>query len=216
MKISYLLLISQQINVMKTFTNMVRMYPYEYARHFEISLACEAENSYPLYSYLDTSAQIQADIINDPNCPIQHNTCYKYCSSYNSCSYEDRILHYYPNLTNINENLIYGRKNPIKALKLLLNSQGHCNNIFRKDINVIGIGFNNNIFIQDFGYLQIYPNNTIIDCAYYNDCYYCNYIGNKKLLVNINGKNNTMTNFLGKNSYYFCTYEKGNYYFILV
>jgi hypothetical protein len=145
------------------FLNAIRLNPFEYQNKMNISYICS-----PQYiQLLNIDWELQEESINhnlqllDIECSqhISHNTCDKYCYQYSSCSYIDRIQYYCKDCINISENMIKGKKHPLKALHNFLElSMGHCQNIFDPTINRMGIGGNGQPwYIQTFAYKNVYP-----------------------------------------------------------
>jgi len=143
--------------IFKTFLDMVRMSPDDYAHQFSIHYACESIRLPPLIGnpqlYEASFAQMQYLV--DPECPFSHTTCPKYCSHYVDCSLNARVLSFCPSCEMISENIMKGIQNPFRSHQLFLEKEGHCQNIFSLDHNQIGMAFHSkpNIYVQTFAYV---------------------------------------------------------------
>lgn len=172
---SYKTLEEYNTNTMITLVNLIRLHPDYYKNLFDVNYSCDHDNQrlyYPLYysTELEEAAETEVIYISDPDCTISHDTCYKYCHIYKSCSHIDRINYFCKECNNIIENLIVGPRNVIKALNLFLQSEGHCNNKFNSIINSFGIAskLNPNIYAQTFAYNPKLTNSTYNkDILYY-------------------------------------------------
>lgn len=214
--------------IQQTFLNMVRMNPHEYQMHFGIEYACPVHLLEPIHfdSELKQSTDAQLSYLLDPNCPFEHSTCFKYCYQYESCSLESRVKYFCRDCLDISENMMKGTKNPLTSLHLFLGKEGHCNNIFDVDHNVMAVAyhFHPNIYLQTFAYRSpttFFTSSSFIDqgCFVFDEdsnslSFYINYRGERPvelLFVDRNSsiQKNTM-NFLFPLSRTILVYQEEN------
>lgn len=149
------------INSVYLILNIIRLNPHEYALKTNLNYICTPKNMNILYlnKQLLRASEIKIEQLKDQEClnvPIHqlHDTCFKYCYLYHSCSYIDRITYYCPNCHDVAENIIAYKKSPIKAIHTFLEeSMGHCENIFNSEINSIGVaGDGKPWYLQTFAF----------------------------------------------------------------
>lgn len=89
------------------------------------------------------SSEFQLKSIQDPDCPISHETCPKYCSEFHpSCSFDDRIRSFFPpnqRSSQLEEILIQGPQKIQGILRGFYSSIGHCKILRSESINSIGM-----------------------------------------------------------------------------
>lgn len=82
---------------------------------------------------------------------VSHQTCYKYCPIFGSCSAPDRIR-FFTNGKSINEFEVLVR-GPRRPFQHLLNTRGHCEILRRTDINTMGGSIIGSLFIMTVAFL---------------------------------------------------------------
>lgn len=194
-------------HIQQTFLNMVRMNPHEYQIHFGIEYACPVYLLDPIYfdSDIQQSTDAQMSYLLDPDCPFEHSTCTKYCDPYESCSLESRVRYFCRDCLKISENMMEGTKNPLTSLHLFLGKDGHCNNIFDVNHNVMAVAyhFHPNIYLQTFAHRSqttFFTSSPFIDqgCVVVEDdtnsiSFYVNYIGQRSVDIILGSRNSSTT-----------------------
>jgi len=194
-------------HIQRTFLNMVRMNPFEYQLHFGIEYACPVHLLEPIHfdSEMKQSTDTQMSYLLDPECPFDHSTCFKYCYQYESCSLESRVKYFCRDCLKISENIMKGTKNALTSLHLFLGKDGHCNNIFDVNHNVMAVAyhFHPNIYLQTFAHRSpttFFTFSSFIDqgCFIVDEnenslSFYINYIGQRPVQLILSDKNNSST-----------------------
>ena len=146
--------------------NQFRSSPRVYANQRGYQIACSDAvlDTYPQLSesaLLETASDFHASTLASTDCQdISHDTCEKYSYMFNnSRAYVDRIGSFLRTETfyNIEEILIKGTRNPLRAMSLFLASPGHCNRLVDKFINSMGASFVHDaksIIVVDFAYVD--------------------------------------------------------------
>ena len=175
--------VSMEERIQETFLNMIRMNPIEYQIKYGVQFACDVNLLEPIYfdDDLKKASDVQLSYVTDSDCPFAHETCYKYCHIYESCSMESRVKFYCKDCYVISENIMKGPKMPIESLHLFLQKEGHCQNIFDVNHNVMAVTFHEhpNIYIQTFAHKPPFFHNTpfVGDGCLVDSTYYIIYVG---------------------------------------
>lgn len=137
--------ISYPVDEIYSEMNAFRLDPLGYAQSRSINLACtemSPQTSLDILPELEQESAFQAGTLAMKECEeISHQTCEQYCYLFGgSCSYLDRIQGFVGpyHLCDMREVLIKGAKKPMKIMRLLLESRGHCDHLIRSGLNYMG------------------------------------------------------------------------------
>ncbi|TFJ81161.1 hypothetical protein NSK_007505 [Nannochloropsis salina CCMP1776] len=159
-------------------TNAARMDPQDFKRIYNGNdggtYKCSTRTLPPLrYSANAQQAALkESQMLADPDCPFQHDTCNKYCRLYDGkCNWDARISKYESNWRGMGENIAMTQRNlkeePSAPVLQWLASGPHCSNIFSGDFSHLGTGAYDRFWTQDFLKLSGSTNNPLHDGTHY-------------------------------------------------
>ncbi|GAB5033699.1 wsc domain-containing protein [Nannochloropsis oceanica] len=212
--------------------NAARMDPAAFQRIYNgnnrDTYKCTTRALPPLrYSANAQQAAVKASqILADPNCPFQHDTCRSYCGLYGgSCSWDARIGTYEPDWRGMGENIAMttnaGQKEPTTAVLQWLASAPHCANIYSTSFTHIGVGGWGRYWTQNFLRMPSSTDNPLYDGTHYSHSTHTN--GKLRFLVSfkssaapqsmkvvVNGVERPMSLHLGRATQGLYSFEQAN------
>ena len=227
-------------------TNAARMDPQDFKRIYNGNdggtYKCSTRTLPPLrYSANAQQAALkESQMLADPNCPFQHDTCNKYCRLYGGkCNWDARISKYESNWRGMGENIAMTQRNlkeePSAPVLQWLASGPHCSNIFSGDFSHLGTGAYDRYWTQDFLKLSGSTNNPLHDGTHYLHpaktggklrfmASFKSSSAPKKMEVVVNGQAKSMSLHLGSSAQGLYAYEQSqpgssagcmSYYFVV-